>query len=78
MSRETLHFRSCAIFFRHSAVLSLPAVLLRKVPLSNMTGASDDDVKASGTVGILFWFDHVRVFALRAPLRNDVPVLLLN
>ena len=32
MSRETVHSRSCATFFRHSAVLSLPAVLLRKVP----------------------------------------------
>ena len=30
-SRETVHSRSCATVFRHSAVLSLPAVLLRKV-----------------------------------------------
>ena len=32
MSRETENSQSYAIFFRHSAVLSLPAVLLRKVP----------------------------------------------
>ena len=31
MSRETVHSRSCATFFRHSAVRSLPAVLLREV-----------------------------------------------
>ena len=31
MWRETVHSQSYATFFRHSAVLSLPAVLLRKV-----------------------------------------------
>ena len=29
---ETVHSRSCATFFPHSAVLSLTAVLLREVP----------------------------------------------
>ena len=33
MSRETVHSRSCETFFRHSAVLSLPAVILRKVSI---------------------------------------------
>ena len=32
MSRKTGNAESRATFFRHSAVLSLPAVLLRKVP----------------------------------------------
>ena len=32
MSRKTRNAQSRATFFRHSAVLSLPAVLLRKVP----------------------------------------------
>ena len=31
--RETVDSRSCATFFRHSAILSLPALLLRKLPL---------------------------------------------
>ena len=35
MPRETVNSRSCATFFPHSSVLSLPAVLLRKV--SNVT-----------------------------------------
>jgi len=38
--RETMHSRSCATFFRHSAVLSLEAVLLRKVSVFNMLTAS--------------------------------------
>ena len=29
--RKTVHSQSCATFFRRSVVLSLPAVLLRKV-----------------------------------------------
>ena len=33
MSRKTGNAQSRATFFRHSAVLSLPAVLLRKVPV---------------------------------------------
>ena len=33
MLRETMHSRSCATFFCHSAVLGLPAVLLRKVSI---------------------------------------------
>ena len=36
MSRKTVHSRSWVTFFRHSAVLSLPAVLLRKVPNDGM------------------------------------------
>ena len=32
MWRETVHSQSFATLFRHSAVLSLPAVLLRKLP----------------------------------------------
>ena len=38
--RETMHSRSCATFFRHSAVLSLEAVLLRKISVFNMLTAS--------------------------------------
>ena len=37
MSRETVHSRSCATIFRHSAFLSLPAVPLRKVPNTSRT-----------------------------------------
>ena len=33
MLRETMHSRSCAAFFCHSAVMRLPAVLLRKVSI---------------------------------------------
>ena len=32
MLRETVHSQSYATYFRHSAVLSLPAVLLGKFP----------------------------------------------
>ena len=38
MSRETVHSQSYATFFRHSAVLSLPAVLLRKLANDNGNG----------------------------------------
>ena len=34
MSGENVHSRSCATFFLHSDVVSLPAVLLRKVSIS--------------------------------------------
>ena len=33
MLRETVHSQSYATYFRHSAVLSLPAVLLGKFPI---------------------------------------------
>ena len=33
MSRETVHSQSYATFFRHFAVLSLPTVVLRKLPI---------------------------------------------
>ena len=33
MLHETVHSRSCATLFRHSTVLSLPALLLRKVSI---------------------------------------------
>ena len=36
MTGETLYSSSCAIFFRHSAVLSLPAVLLHKVLINEL------------------------------------------
>ena len=39
MSRKIENAHSRATFFRHSAVLSLPAVLLRK--LANVTGCRD-------------------------------------
>ena len=45
---------------------------------SNRTGTSDDDVGVLGIVWILFWFDHIWVFALRVPSSSEVPVVLLN
>ena len=45
---------------------------------SNRAGTSDDDVEVLGIVWILFWFDHIWVFALRVPSSSEVPVVLLN
>ena len=39
---------------------------------------SDDDVGACRIVWILFQFDHIWVFALRAPSSSEVPDVLLN
>ena len=39
---------------------------------------SNDDCRACGITWILFEFDHIWVFVLRAPSSSDVPVLLLN
>ena len=44
MSRETVHSQSYATFFRHSAVLSLSAVLLRQLPSSNDDGNGNENV----------------------------------
>lgn len=40
MQRETLHSQSYATFFCHFAVLSVPAVLLRKLPNRELRTAS--------------------------------------
>ena len=42
MSRKTGNAQSRATFFRHSAVLSLPAVLLRKLPIEGVTTAPSE------------------------------------
>ena len=42
MWRETVHSQSYATFFRHSAVLSLPAVLLRKLAICRLQTNSAD------------------------------------
>ena len=39
MSRKIGNAQSCATLFRHSAVLNLPAVLLRKLPNSSYDSA---------------------------------------
>ena len=43
---------------------------------SNST--SDDDVGAGGIVWILFYFDHIWVFALCTPSSSEVPVDLIS
>ena len=49
MSRETVHSRSYATLFRHSAVLSLPAVLLRKFPITtDHNNTLSDAIKMAG------------------------------
>ena len=42
--RETVHSQSYAASFRHSAVLSPPAVLLRKLPINGKTVATTYNV----------------------------------
>ena len=41
-------------------------------------GTSDDDWRARRKAWVLFLFDQIWVFVLRAPSSSDVPVLLLN
>ena len=36
MWRKIVHSQSCAIFFRHSAVVGVPAFLLRKLPINKI------------------------------------------
>lgn len=43
---------------------------------SNRT--SDDDLGAGGIVWILFYFDHIWVFALCTPSSSEVPVDLIS
>ena len=45
---------------------------------NNRTGTSFEDARAHGIVWTPFYFDYIWVFLMRAPLSNDVPVLLLN
>ena len=45
---------------------------------SNRTGTSDDDGGAHGMVWIVFLFDRIWIFVVRAPSSSEVPVLLLN
>ena len=60
MWRETVYSQSYATFFRHSAVLSVPAVLWRKLPFSGL----DDNVNTTAAV-LLFVFTSAVLLAAR-------------
>ena len=64
-------------FFKASQIAGCVTTMLLGW-LSNRTGTSDYDVKASGIMWILLQFDHIWVFLLCGRFWRDVRVLLLN
>ena len=54
---------SFCVFFFFFLLRHIPVITL----ISNGTGRSDNDERARVIVWILFYFDHIWAFALRAP-----------
>ena len=63
-----MHSQACATFFRHSVVLSLPAVLLRKVPINANTRQAADVTLYFVVVPVISC-SFLCVFVFRSTLR---------
>ena len=81
MSRKTGNAQSRATFFRHSAVLSLPAVLLRKVPINYLITESKVVTGKSQTEALPYWPSDSEVNTVGRGLRfsrNDRTVEVIK
>ena len=61
MSRKIGNAQSCATFFRHSAVLSLPAVLLRKLPTNRVKPYLDPALRPIGDDPSKLYLDELDI-----------------